>query len=79
MKKLVLMLAVAFSMTMFSCTKADNAATETPAAEEVEVVEVAAPAEETATPAEGEEAVVAEGEEVVEAPAAETPAETPAN
>ncbi|MBO4978391.1 MAG: hypothetical protein J6C67_06750 [Muribaculaceae bacterium] len=73
MKKLVLMLAVAFSMTMFSCTKAENTEAEAPAAEEVEVVEEVAPAaEEVAAPAEGEEVVAAEGEAV------EAPAETPA-
>lgn len=71
MKKLVLMLAVAFSMTMFSCgNKAENA--EAPA-EEAAVVEevVAAPVEEVA--AEGADTVVvAEGEVVAaeEAPAA---------
>lgn len=70
MKKVILMLAVAFSMTMFSCANknAENAAEETPAVVEEEVV--AAPVEEVAT--EATEEVATEG---TEAAATEAPAE----
>lgn len=74
MKKLVLLLAVAFSVSMFSCTKAADENKENKEGEatqtEAPAAEAAAPAEEVAPAAEGEAAPAAE-----EAPAAETPAE----
>ncbi|MCM1032811.1 MAG: hypothetical protein NC405_03550 [Odoribacter sp.] len=78
MKKLVLLLAVAFSVSLFSCggDKAAEATTDTccTATEEVAVVETEAPATEEATeaPAEGEATEAAA--EATEAPAAEAPA-----
>lgn len=75
MKKLVLMLAVAFSMTLFSCgQKAETAEAEAPAEEVVEVVEEAtAPVEEAA--AEATDSAAAVVEEVVEAAPEAAPAE----
>ncbi len=77
MKKLVLMLAVAFSMTMFSCTNnAEKAEAEAPVEEAVEVVteEVAAPvAEATECDSCQNNGECAEAA-ATEAPAAETPA-----
>lgn len=80
MKKLALLLAVAFSVSMFSCTgneeKKDEKAAEKPATEEAAPAAEATPAEEVAPAAEATEAAPA-AEEV--APAAEAaPAETPA-
>ncbi|MCC8071499.1 MAG: hypothetical protein LIO90_06835 [Bacteroidales bacterium] len=70
MKKLVLMLAVVFSVSLFSCGNSDKKAAEEAVVEEapVEVVEeVAAVADSVATDS---VAVAAEGVEAVEAPAA---------
>lgn len=67
MKKLVLLLAVAFSVSMFSCGNGDAAAT----ADTTDTA--AAPAEEVAAPA-AEEAEVAV-EEVTDSAATEAPAE----
>lgn len=69
MKKLVLMLAVAFSMTLFACgNKAENAEAPVEEAEVVEVVEAEPVAEEA--PAEGDSAVVVEEAAVEAAPEA---------